>query len=71
MTEILPLFYSVTQVGLRLGCGRTKVLALVRAGRLEARQLDGRMKIAAASLDAFAAALPVITTHPTTIGVSP
>jgi excisionase family DNA binding protein len=40
------------------GIGRTKLLQLVRAGRIETKDLDGRMRIVVASLDAFLENLP-------------
>ena len=41
-----------------LGVGRTKMLALIRAGRVETKNLDGRMRVVVASLDAFLEGLP-------------
>jgi len=40
------------------GIGRTKLLQLARAGRIETKDLDGRMRIITASLDAFLENLP-------------
>jgi excisionase family DNA binding protein len=42
-----------------LGLGRTKTLELIREGRIEARDLDGRMRVTTTSLDAFLASLPL------------
>jgi excisionase family DNA binding protein len=41
-----------------VGIGRTKLLGLIAAGRIEARKLDGRIRVVTASLDAFLASLP-------------
>ena len=41
-----------------LGVGRTKMLDLIRSGRVEARTLDGRIRVDAASVQAFFDALP-------------
>jgi hypothetical protein len=42
----------------RIGIGRTKLLALGRAGRIKTKELDGRYYFVAASLDKFAESLP-------------
>jgi excisionase family DNA binding protein len=57
--DIAPLTLSPTQAAAFLGVGRTKLLALVRAGRIEARTLDGRIRVSVEALRAFHAALPV------------
>jgi len=59
--ETKPLTLSPTKAAAYLGIGRTKLLALVRAGRIEARKLDGRIRVTTASLDAFLASLPICT----------
>jgi hypothetical protein len=41
-----------------LGVGRTKLLALARAGRIKAKELDGRYYFLTASLQKFLDALP-------------
>ena len=41
-----------------LGIGKTKLLALIRAGRIPSKMLDGRIRIAVADLQAFADSLP-------------
>jgi excisionase family DNA binding protein len=41
-----------------LGIGRTKLLAMVRTGRLPCRMLDGRIRIPVEALQAFRDALP-------------
>ena len=40
-----------------LGIGRTKLLALARAGRIKAKRLDGRLYFLTASLQQFLAGL--------------
>lgn len=50
---------SPTQAAEALGVGRTKLLALVRAGRLRCVMLDGRIRVPVEALQAFRDALPV------------
>ena len=52
-SPIEPLFYSVTDAAKLLGIGRTKMLALIRTGRVKARTLDGRLKIPTEAIGAF------------------
>jgi excisionase family DNA binding protein len=56
----IPLTLSPKKAAARLGVGRTKLLELVKAGRIEARKLDGRIRITTASVDAFHASLPLV-----------
>jgi len=54
-----PLTLSPSKAADFLGIGRTKMLHLIRSGRVEARTLDGRIRVSVASLRAFHDALPV------------
>jgi excisionase family DNA binding protein len=56
-----PLTLSPKKAAAYLGIGRTKLLELIKAGRIEARKLDGRIRVTTASLDAFHASLPAVT----------
>ncbi len=56
-----PLTLSPKKAAAYLGIGRTKLLELIKAGRIEARKLDGRIRVTTASLDAFHASLPPVT----------
>ena len=58
-TAIEPLTYTASAAARRLGVGKGKLLALIRAGRLSAVNLDGRYRVRASDLAAFVAALPV------------
>ena len=53
-----PLTMSPGRAAEYSGIGRTKLLELIRAGRIEVRDLDGRMRVIVASFDAFLEALP-------------
>jgi excisionase family DNA binding protein len=57
-TPTKPLTMSPGQAAEYSGIGRTKLLELIRAGRIEIRDLDGRRRVIVASLDAFLEALP-------------
>jgi len=41
-----------------IGIGRTKLLELLADKRIEARKLDGRIRVSVASIDKFVASLP-------------
>lgn len=56
-----PLTLPPKKAAARLGIGRTKLLQLLKAGRIEAVKLDGRIRVTVASLDAFLAGLPKVT----------
>ncbi|HMJ45035.1 MAG TPA: helix-turn-helix domain-containing protein [Pseudolabrys sp.] len=60
-TAIEPLTYSATKAARLLGVGKNKMLALISAGRIPARNLDGRYRVLASDVAAFVAALPVAT----------
>ena len=60
--ETKPLTLSPKKAAAYLGIGRTKLLELITAGRIEARKLDGRIRVTIASLDAFHASLPLLVT---------
>lgn len=49
---------STGQAAERLGVGKTKLLALVRTGRLLSTMFDGRIRVRVADIDAFIDALP-------------
>lgn len=51
--------YTPTEAANALALGRTKLMNLIRTGRLQVRMLDGRIRIAHEDLAAFRAALPV------------
>jgi excisionase family DNA binding protein len=53
----MPLLQSARQAAEYLGVGRTKLLALLKAGRIKAKVLDGRIEVTTQSLDQFAAGL--------------
>lgn len=49
-----PLTYlSPAKAAARLGIGKTKMLALVRAGRIPCKMLDGRIRISVLALQQF------------------
>jgi excisionase family DNA binding protein len=56
--EIVPLLLSTGQAARALGVGKTKLLELVRGGRLPCRMLDGRIRVPMSAVEAFAAATP-------------
>ena len=58
MDAIRPLLYSTGDAAKRLGVGRNKLLALLKAKRIRAVDIDGRLKFTDESLTAFIAALP-------------
>jgi excisionase family DNA binding protein len=41
-----------------IGCGRSKLLGLVKSGRLPIKMLDGRIRISSEAIEAFVAELP-------------
>jgi hypothetical protein len=49
---------SVSAAGRRIGVGRTKVMDLVRSGRLKAVVLDNRIHIVTQSVETLHASLP-------------
>lgn len=49
---------SPTDAAEVLGVGRTKLLALVRSGRIRCRMLDGRIRIPVEAIQEFRDALP-------------
>lgn len=53
-----PLLLSTGQAAKRLGIGKTKLLSIVRSGRLPCVMLDGRIRVAAKAIEAFTATLP-------------
>lgn len=54
----MSLLLSPQKAGDYLGIGRTKLLALAAAGRIEVKTLDGRHYFTTQSLERFAASLP-------------
>jgi excisionase family DNA binding protein len=58
MGAIQPLLYSTRDAAKRLGVGRNKLLALLKAKRIRAVDIDGRLKFTDESLSAFIAASP-------------
>jgi len=64
MSEDQPLTLSPQKAADYLGVGRTKLLALAKAGRIKTKRLDGRLYFTTASLRAFLASLPdAMTVH--------
>ena len=53
-----PLLLSPQKAADFLGVGRTKLLALASAGRIKAKEVDGRYYFVAASLQKFSDSLP-------------
>jgi hypothetical protein len=58
MDELKPLSRSVSDTSRVLGVGRTKVMSLVKSGRLSAVVLDNRIHIINQSIEALHASLP-------------
>ena len=58
---IQSLTLSPRQAAALLGIGKTKLIALVHAGRIKAKSLDGRIRVSTNSLAAFHASLPDYT----------
>jgi hypothetical protein len=58
MSEIKPLYLSPGNAGRVLGLSRTKVMGLVRSGRLSAVVLDNRIRITTESIEALRSSLP-------------
>jgi hypothetical protein len=58
MRTTSPLLLTPQKAQDRIGVGRTKLLALGRAGRIKTKELDGRYYFVTASLDKFAESLP-------------
>ena len=61
MSAIESLTLSPRQAATFLGIGKTKLIELVRAGRIKAKSLDGRIRVSTESLAAFHASLPDYT----------
>lgn len=57
-SAIQPLLYSTRDAARRLGVGRNKLLALLKAKRIRAVDIDGRLKFTDESLTAFIADSP-------------
>jgi len=55
---ITPRTLSTGEAATYIGCERKKLLRLLRAKRVKAKDLDGRLRFTTASLDQFLAALP-------------
>ncbi len=64
----MPLLQSARQAADYLGVGRTKLLALLKAGRIKAKVLDGRIEVTTQSLEAFAEGLPDYDGAPDKLG---
>ena len=56
--DMKPLSVSVATAGRILDSGRTKVMSLVRSGRLKAVAFDKRIHITTQSIEALHASLP-------------
>jgi excisionase family DNA binding protein len=50
--------HTISAAARKLGLGKAKTLALIRDGRLPAKQLDGRIRVRLVDLDAFLSSLP-------------
>jgi excisionase family DNA binding protein len=55
---IEPLTLTPTKAAARLGIGKTKMMTLIRDGRIPVKRLDGRMRVSVAALQAFHDVLP-------------
>jgi len=53
-----PLTYSIAGACAALNCCKVKIYELIRTGKLDARKLDGKTLITAASLRELVEALP-------------
>jgi hypothetical protein len=62
MPDDTPLTLPPKAAAARIGIGRTKLLALIGAGRIEAVMLDGRIRVSVLSCDKFLASLPKVGT---------
>jgi excisionase family DNA binding protein len=58
MSELSPLLLSTGAAAARLGVGRTKLLELVRSGKLPCRMMGKRIRISADDLKAYSDSLP-------------
>jgi len=58
MYSVQPLTLSPTKAAAFLGIGKTKMLALIRAKRIQVKMLDGRIRVSTAALQAFHDTLP-------------
>jgi excisionase family DNA binding protein len=56
--QIQPITLAPTKAAAFLGIGKTKMMALIRAGRIPVKRLDGRLRVSVAALKAFHDALP-------------
>jgi excisionase family DNA binding protein len=61
MSAIESLTMSPRQAAAFLGIGKTKLIELVRTGRIKAKSLDGRIRVSTDSLAEFHAGLPDYT----------
>jgi excisionase family DNA binding protein len=57
-STIEPLTLSPSKAAAFLGIGKTKVMALIRAGRIPVKRLDGRLRVSVAALKTFHDPLP-------------
>jgi hypothetical protein len=71
MPAIAPLTLSPAKAAAYLGIGKTKTLALIRAKRLEAKILDGRIRVTTGSCNAFLATLPGYSVQPVPVPATP
>lgn len=56
--EPTSLLLSTGQAAKRLGVGKTKLLSLIRSGRLACVMFDGRIRVRSADIEAFNDNLP-------------
>ena len=61
MSAIEALTLSPRQAAAFLGIGKTKLIDLVHTGRIQAKSLDGRIRVSTESVVAFLTALPAYT----------
>jgi excisionase family DNA binding protein len=58
LPAVAPRALSPVQAARYIGCGKTKMWALIMSGRIPSKMLDGRRLILTSDLDAFLDGLP-------------
>ena len=56
--DIKPMVVGTTKACFLLGCGKTKLFALLKTGQIQAVRFGGRTMIPTAELERFASMLP-------------
>lgn len=65
--QLQPIAYGIEQASKVLSVGKRRIWTLIAEGRIEARQLDGRILIPVDSLRAFIADLPFAAGTPSNV----